>query len=258
MIFLKNYNKLNFKSMGVLFFLLFFVSLISLIVGLIKPTTFSRFIKGEITRKRIWLIFGISTFVFFILTGTLADKTATKEEENTINQNATTNNEISQPIVANDQKGEQQPVVENNEIQKEDKNENSAPVIDSPVPVPALEPAPTPAPSQTTQVDNQNVSPVSSETVSQKNAVRQAKAYLGYSAFSRDGLVAQLEYEKFSHADAVYGADNSGANWNEQAAKSAKNYMEYSAFSRGSLIEQLKHEKFTQAQAEYGANAVGL
>ena len=242
--------------MSVLFFLLFFVSLISLIVGLIKPTAFSRFIKGEITRKRIWLIFGISTFVFFILTGMFADKTATKKEENTIKPNVTTSNEISQPIVVNNQTEEQQPIVENNETKKEDKNENSAPVVDSPVPTPTL--TTTSAPVQTTQANNQNISPVSSETVSQKNAVRQAKAYLGYSAFSHDGLVAQLEYEKFSHADAAYGADNSGANWNEQAAKSAKNYMEYSAFSRGSLIEQLKYEKFTQEQAEYGANAVGL
>jgi len=100
--------------------------------------------------------------------------------------------------------------------------------------------------------------PVSSEAVSQKNAVRSAKSYISYTAFSHDGLVAQLEYEKFSHADAVYGADNSGANWNEQAAKSAKQYMEYSAFSRGSLIDQLKYDKYTQEQAEYGADAVGL
>lgn len=248
--------------MSVLFFLLFFVSLISLIVGLIKPTVFSRFIKGEITRKRIWLIFGISTFAFFILTGTFADKTATKKEENTINQNATANNEISQPVVENNQTEEQQPVAENNETKQEDKNKDSAPVVDSSATAPksesTLTPTPTSAPAQVSQTNNQNISPVPSETVSQKNAVRQAKAYLGYSAFSHDGLVAQLEYEKFSHADAVYGADNSGANWNEQAAKSAKNYMEYSAFSRGSLIEQLKHEKFTQAQAEYGATAVGL
>jgi hypothetical protein len=99
---------------------------------------------------------------------------------------------------------------------------------------------------------------VSSETVSQKNAVRSAKSYLGYSAFSYTGLIKQLEYEKFSHADAVYGADNSGADWFEQAAKAAKAYMEYSAFSRGSLIEQLKYEGYTQAQAEHGADAVGL
>lgn len=116
----------------------------------------------------------------------------------------------------------------------------------------------TPAPTQVKQAENQNISPASSETISQKNAINKAISYLGYSAFSHDGLVAQLEYEQFSHADAVYGADNSGANWNEQAARKAKQYMEYSAFSRGSLIEQLKYEKFTQEQAEYGANAVGL
>ena len=111
-----------------------------------------------------------------------------------------------------------------------------------------------PAPTKT----EDKPAPTSSETVSQKNAVAKAKSYLDYSAFSHDGLVEQLEYGQFSHADAVYGADNSGADWNEQAAKKAKSYMEYSAFSRGSLIEQLKYGKFTQAQAEYGANAVGL
>ena len=100
--------------------------------------------------------------------------------------------------------------------------------------------------------------PVIIETVSQKNAVRSAKAYLDYSAFSYSGLIEQLEYEQYSQADAVYGADNSGADWFEQAAKSAKAYMEYSAFSRGSLIEQLKYVGYTQAQAEHGADAVGL
>lgn len=112
------------------------------------------------------------------------------------------------------------------------------------------------APAATT--DAPAISQTPNETVSQKNAVKKAKSYLDFSAFSHDGLVEQLEYEQFSHADAVYGADNSGADWNEQAAKKAKSYMEYSAFSRGSLIEQLIYEKFTPEQAEYGANAVGL
>ncbi len=112
--------------------------------------------------------------------------------------------------------------------------------------------------SAPTQAQTKQSAPASNETVSQKNAVKKAKSYLAYTAFSHDGLVAQLEYEQFSHDDAVYGADNSGGNWNEQAAKKAKSYMDMSAFSRGSLIEQLKFEKFTQEQAEYGANAVGL
>lgn len=100
--------------------------------------------------------------------------------------------------------------------------------------------------------------PVSNTTVSQKNALRKAQSYLAYTAFSHDGLVAQLEYEQFSHEDAVYGADNVGANWSEQAAKKAKSYMDMQGYSRDGLIEQLKYEKFTQEQAEYGASAVGL
>lgn len=96
------------------------------------------------------------------------------------------------------------------------------------------------------------------ETVSQRNAVSKAKDYLRYTAFSYDGLVAQLEYEKFPHDDAVYGADHSGADWMEQATKKAKDYMSYSSFSRGSLIAQLEYEKFTPAQAEHGADSVGL
>lgn len=116
----------------------------------------------------------------------------------------------------------------------------------------------TTAPTQAKQVAKPTTPPVTSETVSQKNAIKKAKSYLDYSGFSRDGLVDQLEYEQFSHEDAVYGADNAGGNWMEEAAQKAQSYMEYSAFSRGSLIEQLKYEKFTQEQAEYGANSVGL
>lgn len=95
-------------------------------------------------------------------------------------------------------------------------------------------------------------------TVSQKNALNKAKDYLSYTAFSHDGLVDQLVYDQFSTADATYGADNVGANWNDQAAKKAKDYMGYSSFSRGGLIDQLEYDKFTPDQATYGANAVGL
>jgi len=95
-------------------------------------------------------------------------------------------------------------------------------------------------------------------TVSQKNALAKAKSYLSYTAFSHDGLVDQLIYEQFSTADATYGADNCGADWNVQAAKKAKSYMSYSSFSRGSLIAQLEYDKFTSDQAAYGANSVGL
>jgi hypothetical protein len=95
-------------------------------------------------------------------------------------------------------------------------------------------------------------------TVGQKNAVDKAKDYISYSPFSYEGLIAQLEYEKFSPEEARYGADNSGADWMEQAAKKAQDYMNYSSFSRGSLIDQLEYDKFTPEQAAHGADSVGL
>lgn len=98
----------------------------------------------------------------------------------------------------------------------------------------------------------------SSATPGQINALRSAKSYLNYSNFSYEGLIDQLEYEKYSHDDAVYAADHCGADWNEQAAKKAKSYLEHSAFSRDGLIAQLEYEGFSHEQAVYGAEANGL
>lgn len=94
-------------------------------------------------------------------------------------------------------------------------------------------------------------------TTGQRNAIASAKSYLQYSAFSRDGLIHQLEYEQYSTEDATFAADNCGADWNEQAALSAKSYLEYSSFSRDGLIEQLEFEGFTTEQAIYGVEANG-
>ncbi len=91
----------------------------------------------------------------------------------------------------------------------------------------------------------------------EKNALKSAKAYLDYTAFSYTGLIEQLEYEGYSHTEAVYGADNCGADWNEQAAKSAANYLDYTSFSRSGLIEQLEYEGFTHSQAVYGVEQNG-
>lgn len=94
-------------------------------------------------------------------------------------------------------------------------------------------------------------------TIGERNALAKARSYLSYSSFSYKGLTEQLKYEGFSDTEAVYGVDNCGADWNEQAAKKAKSYMEYSSFSRSRLISQLEYEGFTKTQSEYGASAVG-
>jgi hypothetical protein len=98
------------------------------------------------------------------------------------------------------------------------------------------------------------------ESVAQENARRSAESYLdGPSAFSRSGLIHQLEFEGYSTADATYGVDTVGPDWDEQAAKSAASYLDGpSPFSRSGLIHQLEFEGFTAAQAAYGVNQTGL
>jgi hypothetical protein len=105
---------------------------------------------------------------------------------------------------------------------------------------------------------NQAEESVPEETVSQKNAKEMAEQYLNYSAFSRQGLIEQLEYEGFSNIDAEYGADAVNADWMEQAALSAKQYLDSSSFSKQGLIDQLLYEGFTQEEAEYGVSTTGL
>lgn len=91
-------------------------------------------------------------------------------------------------------------------------------------------------------------------TGSQRNAVESAENYLSFTAFSRSGLIEQLEFEDYSKADAEFAVDYLKVDWNEQAAKSAENYLDFTSFSRNGLIDQLKFEGFTDAQAKYGAD----
>lgn len=95
-------------------------------------------------------------------------------------------------------------------------------------------------------------------TRSQQNALGKAKQYLNFTAFSREGLIRQLEFEGFSYADASWAADKVGANWNKQAARMAEQYLDFTYFSREGLIGQLEFEGFTSSQARYGVNAAGL
>jgi hypothetical protein len=98
----------------------------------------------------------------------------------------------------------------------------------------------------------------STETVSQINAVLKAKSYLRSSAFSRTGLIAQMEYSGFSTEDATYGVDKANSDWNAQAVLKAKSYLRSSAFSRSGLIDQMEYSGFTPEQAVFGVNATGL
>lgn len=95
-------------------------------------------------------------------------------------------------------------------------------------------------------------------TPGQDNAIAKAKNYLGFAAFSKDGLIKQLEYDQFSTPDATFAVEQieaeGGVDWNAQAVKKAENYLGFSSFSLSGLVDQLKYDGFTPEQAEYGAN----
>lgn len=91
-------------------------------------------------------------------------------------------------------------------------------------------------------------------TPAMENAIGAAESYLDYTAFSRSGLIEQLEFEDYGTADATFAVDYLQVDWNEQAVESAKSYLDYTSFSLQGLIEQLQFEGFTYEQAAYGAN----
>lgn len=91
-------------------------------------------------------------------------------------------------------------------------------------------------------------------TSGQANAVRAAKQYLSFSAFSRSGLIEQLRFEGYSKKNATFAVDYITVSWKNQAYKSARAYLRLSPFSLSGLIEQLEFEGFTYKQAAYGAN----
>lgn len=96
-------------------------------------------------------------------------------------------------------------------------------------------------------------------TPAQQNAFRAAENYLDFAAFSRSGLIKQLEFEQYSTEDGNWAVDRVTVDWNEQAAKSAQNYLDMMAFSRsGLVVDQLIFEGFTPGEAEYGVSQTGL
>lgn len=97
----------------------------------------------------------------------------------------------------------------------------------------------------------------------QRKAVRSAKSYLSFQAFSRDGLIQQLSSQYgdgYSVSDATAAVNSLSVNWNAQAVKSANQYLEMMGFSCSGLIQQLSSDagdKYTKSQATYGAQQAG-
>jgi|SRR6185503_405279 Ni/Co efflux regulator RcnB len=106
--------------------------------------------------------------------------------------------------------------------------------------------------------------PANAATTAQRQAIGSAHDYLRFSAFSKQGLIDQLDSkygEGFSKPVATYAVNHIRVSWNKQAVRSAKSYLKIMHFSRAGLIDQLESpygERFTHSQAVYGVNHVGL
>lgn len=117
-------------------------------------------------------------------------------------------------------------------------------------------PEDTPAPENTAK-EAAPEQPEEQLTIGQRNALRSAESYLRFSAFSRTGLIGQLEFEGYDTDDATFAVDFLDVDWNEQAALKAESYLEFSSFSRSGLIDQLMFEGFTRQEAEHGVGVAG-
>jgi hypothetical protein len=97
------------------------------------------------------------------------------------------------------------------------------------------------------------------EAASRENALSTAKAYVEHSYFSKQKMIEQLSgFDGYSQDDAIYAADNCGADWMKSAVETARTDLEYSEFTWDEMVEELQNEGFTQEEAEYAADEVGL
>lgn len=213
--------------MNNLFLLLFLASFVCLIIGLAKPTVFSRFIKGEITRKKVVLIFGIAIVAFFVMFGMIID-TSKQTQSNT-----------DEKVV--EQKAEPKQLNLEEQVKKEDNvvtTKKQAVEVDVKV-------------VQETDDKAKNV------PAEYKSALYKASSYSNTMHMSKQGVYDQLvsEYgEKFSAVAAQYAIDNVKADWNANALAKAKNYQNTMNMSPAGIHDQLTSaygEKFTQAEADY-------
>ncbi len=90
-----------------------------------------------------------------------------------------------------------------------------------------------------------------------QKALDAAKFYLSSTPYSYSGLVAALEKEGFSYQEAIYAAENCGADWYTEAVKCAAELLEFSTFTKEALVFQLEIKGFTLEQANYGAEHNG-
>ena len=85
--------------MSYIFLILFLISSVGLVLGLIRPALLIKFIKRFLTRKKILLVFGSLSIIFFIFTGITAGPSSIKKDtkpENTQSASQNTQEKVGE------------------------------------------------------------------------------------------------------------------------------------------------------------------
>lgn len=223
-----------------LFLLLFLASFVCLIIGLVKPTAFSRFIKGEITRKKIGLIFGIATVAFFVMFG-MTTNTSKQTQSNT-----------NEKVV--EQKTEPKQLSPEEQAKKDADEALAKKQADE---AKAKQEAVAKAQADEAKAKQEAEDKAKNVPAEYKSALNQATSYANTMHMSKQGVYNQLVSEyggKFSAAAAQYAIDNVKADWNANALAQAKTYQDTMHLSPAAVRDQLVSEyggKFTAAEADY-------
>ena len=83
-----------------------------------------------------------------------------------------------------------------------------------------------------------------------ENALEEAKNSLETMPYSYKGMIEILEFIGYSTENATYGADNCGADWNEEAIRYAEWIDRDSEYTSEQLLDSLEYAGFTHEQAE--------
>jgi hypothetical protein len=215
--------------MNNLFLFLFLASFVCLIIGFVRPMVFPCFVKGGITRKKIGLIFGITTVAFFVIFA------------------MTTNTSKQTQLNTNEKVPEQKQLSPEEQVKKDTDNALAQKQADE-----AKAKQKAGAQAQKEIEDKANNVPAE-----YKSALSQATLYANTMYMSKQGVYDQLVSEyggKFSVAAAKYGRDNVKADWNANALAKAKTYQDTMHQSPAAIHDQLTSqygEKFTVAEADY-------
>lgn len=84
-----------------------------------------------------------------------------------------------------------------------------------------------------------------------EGAVNSAKNYLISMAASKNKIISFLRKKGFSEEEAIYGAENCGADWYDQALRMAMSYLNVQEFTYEQLALQLMIEEFTEDEIIY-------